>query len=147
MPEDWKIRISGYLDNELSPSEREAFEREVDRDPELARELDAMRAMREVTGSMKLEEFPDQVWDRYWEGTYNRLERGIGWILFSLGAIVLLGAGLYELVLALLKDTSEPWWIRLAIGSFCAGLAVLFVSVLRERIFVRKRDPYREVKR
>lgn len=147
MPEDWKVRISGYLDNELSPAEREAFELEVDRDPELARELDAMRAMREVTSGMKLEEFPDQVWDRYWEGTYNRLERGIGWILFSLGAIVLLGAGLYELVLALLKDASEPWWIRLAIGSFCGGLAILFVSVLRERIFVRSRDPYREVKR
>jgi anti-sigma factor RsiW len=147
MAEDWKVRISGYLDNELSPAEREAFEREVERDPELARELDAMRDMREVTRGMKLEEFPDQVWDRYWEGTYNRLERGIGWILFSLGAIVLLGAGLYELILALLKDTSEPWWIRLAVGSFCGGLAILFVSVLRERIFVRRRDPYREVKR
>jgi anti-sigma factor RsiW len=147
MTEDWKVRISGYLDNELSPAEREAFEHQLDRDPELARELDAMRAMREVTHGMKLEEFPDQVWDRYWEGTYNRIERGIGWILFSLGAIILLGAGLYELVLALLKDTSEPWWIRVAIGSLCGGGAILFVSVLRERIFVRRRDPYREVKR
>ena len=147
MSEDWNVRISGYLDDELSQTEREAFEREVQRDPELARELDAMRAMREVTHSMKLDEFPDQVWDRYWEGTYNRLERGIGWILLSLGAIVLLGAGLYELVLTLLKDTSDPWWIRAAIGSFCGGLAILFVSVLRERIFVRRRDPYREVKR
>ena len=147
MADDWKVRISGYLDGELSAAEREAFEQQVDRDPELARELEAMRAMKEVTDSMKLTEFPDQVWDRYWEGTYNRLERGVGWILLSLGAIVLIGSGLYELVVSLLKDSSEPWFVRLAIGSACGGTAILFISVLRERIFVRKRDPYREVKR
>jgi len=147
MADDWKVRISGYLDGELNAAERKTFEQQIDRDPELARELEAMRAMKEVTGSMKLTEFPDTVWDRYWEGTYNRLERGIGWILLSLGAIVLVGFGLYEFAVSLLKDAGEPWWIRAAVGSVSVGLAILFISVLRERIFVRKRDPYREVKR
>jgi len=147
MAKDWKIRISGYLDGELEPAERAAFEREFARNPELARELDAMRAMKEVTDTMKLREFPDQVWERYWEGTYNRIERRIGWILLSVGAVALMACGLYELVVALLKDAGEPWWIRVATGAVCGGFAILFVSVVRERLFMRKRDPYREVKR
>ncbi len=146
MAEDWTIRISGYLDGELEPSEREAFEREVARNSELARELESMRAMREVTGSMKLKDFPDRVWDRYWEGTFNRLERRVGWLLFSLGAMVLLAAGLYEMIVSLL-DGGEPWWIKTAIGALCGGGAILFISVLRERLFMRRRDPYREIKR
>lgn len=147
MAEKWKAHISGYLDGELSPTEREAFERELGRNPELARELDSMRVMKEVTDEMKLKEFPDEVWDRYWDGTFNRLERRIGWILFSVGAMVLLATGLFELATTLLRDVSEPWWIRLSIGAVCGGLAILLVSVLRERLFALKRDPYREVKR
>ncbi len=145
--EDWKVQISGYLDGELEPAERAAFEREVAHNPELARELEALQSMKEVTSGMRLKDFPDQVWERYWEGTYNRLERRVGWLFFSVGVMVLLGAGLYELALSLLQDSVEPWWIRLATGAVCGGLAILFVSVLRERLFMLKKDPYREVKR
>jgi anti-sigma factor RsiW len=147
MSEDWHVKISGYLDDELTPEERVAFERQVARDPDLARELEAMRAMKEVTSGMRLRDLPDQVWDHYWEGTYNRIERGIGWLLLSIGAIVLLAGGLYELALALLRDTVDPWWVRLAVGAVSGGLAVLLISVIRERLFMFKRDPYREVKR
>lgn len=147
MNEDWKIRISGYLDGELDPEERRAFEEEVARNPELAREFEETRAMKEVTDAMQLREFPDKVWERYWEGTYNRLERRVGWILFSIGAMVLLAAGLYEAAVALFRDSVEPLWLKLAVGVFCAGAAVLFVSVLRERLFLRRRDPYREIQR
>lgn len=141
------VRVSGYLDGELSAEERARFERELKADPTLATEVERMRALKEVTSSMRLKEFPDQVWDTYWSGTYNRLERGVGWILLSIGAMVLLAAGLYELAVSLLGDSVEPWWIRAAVGACVIGLAVLFVSVLRERLFVRKTDPYREVQR
>lgn len=147
MSKDWRVRISGYLDGELDAEERVAFERELTRDPDLARELESMRAMKEVTSSVKLTEFPDYVWERYWDGTYNRLERRLGWILFSVGAMVLLAGALYEAVLALIVHPSEPLWVRIAIGAVCGGVAILFVSVLRERLFMLKRDPYREVKR
>ena len=147
MKRDWNVRISGYLDGELAPEERAAFERELAANPELAEELAAIQAVKEVTGGMRLREFPDQVWERYWQGTYNRMERRLGWILFSIGAIVLLTGGLYELALALISNSSEPWWIRLAVGALSGGLAILLISVVRERVFMAKRDPYREVER
>jgi len=144
---DRQERVSGYLDGELASEERRLLERDLAQDPELAVELERMRALREVTSSMKLKGFPDQVWDSYVAGTYNRMERRIGWLFFSLGAMVLLAGGLYELAVSLLRDSVDPWWIRSAVGALVIGLAVLFVSVLRDRLFILKRDPYKEVQR
>ena len=72
--------------------------------------------MHQVTRSMKLKEFPDEVWDRFWDDTYNRLERNVGWILFSIGGIVLLAFGIYEVLLHLFDDSVGPWWVRAATG-------------------------------
>lgn len=144
---DKEALLSGYLDDELTSDERESLERALAADPDLAGELERMRALKEVTGSMRLKEFPDEVWDAYVTGTYNRMERRVGWLLLSLGAAVLFAAGLYELALALLRESADPWWVRVAVGACVAGPALLFVSVLRERLFVLKRDPYKEVER
>jgi ferric-dicitrate binding protein FerR (iron transport regulator) len=147
MAHDWKSLVSGYLDGELDSGERAAFERRLAVDPELERELAAMRELQGLTGGMRLRELPDRIWERYWDGTYHRIERRVGWLIFSAGVMVLLAGGLYELLLGLLRDSVGIWWVRLATGALCGGLAILFVSVVRERLFMWKRDPYREVKR
>ncbi|NLV71773.1 MAG: hypothetical protein GXY46_04095 [Actinobacteria bacterium] len=147
MTRDWTPYVSAYLDDELEPAERTAFEEELARNPGLREEMEEMRKMKSFVGGMTLRELPDKAWDHYRERTYNRMERRVGWILLSIGAMVLVGYGLYELVVFLVSDAEPAWWIRAAIGAACVGLAILLVSVIRERIFVWKRDPYREVKR
>lgn len=147
MPKDWRPYVSAYLDCELEPDERRAFEEELAQNPRLREEMKAMEDIKNVLDGMRLRELPDRAWDDYRERTYNRLERGIGWILLSIGAMVLVGYGLYELVAFLAADTELAWWIRVAIGAVCAGVAILLISVIRERVFVWKRDPYKEVKR
>lgn len=147
MEKDRESRISGYLDGELDARERAEFERGLEEDPELAREFAAVAGLRDMTAGMKLRDLPDRIWERYWDGTYNRIERRVGWLFFSAGVMVLLAGGLYELLVALLAQSVDLWWIRVAAGALCGGLAILFVSVVRERLFIWKRDPYREVKR
>jgi anti-sigma factor RsiW len=147
MPRNWRPYVSAYLDEELEPEELRAFEEELAHDPELLEEVEVMRKMKSVMSGMRLKALPDSAWDGYREQTYNRLERRVGWILLSIGAMVLLGYGIYELILFLVSGTELAWWIRVAIGALCAGFAVLLVSVIRERLFVWRRDPYREVKR
>ncbi len=147
MPRDWTPYVSAYVDDELEPEERRAFEEELARDPGLREELQEVQSMKSVVAGMRLRELPDDAWDHYRERTYNRLERRVGWILLSVGAAVLVGYGLYELVVFLVSAAELAWWIRAAIGAVCVGVAILLVSVIRERIFVWKRDPYREVKR
>jgi len=151
MTQESDPRISGYLDGELSPEERARFEADLARSPELRKEVDAMRSVKDVTGSMAFEEFPDHVWDRYWDSTASRLERRVGWTLVSLGLAILIGAALYQvvpdLVRWLVQDPTTPWWLRLGTGLLCLGVGVLVVSLVRERIVLGSRDPYRKVKR
>ncbi|MBN1322043.1 MAG: hypothetical protein JXA87_14525 [Thermoleophilia bacterium] len=147
MPKDWTPYVSAYLDDELEPQERRAFEEELRRDTRLREEVEEMRDMKSLVSGMRLRDLPDGAWDHYRERTYNRLERRVGWIFLSVGAMVLVGYGLYELVVFLVSDGELAWWIRAAIGAACVGLAILLVSVIRERVFVWKRDPYREVER
>jgi anti-sigma factor RsiW len=147
MSRDWNELISAYLDGELDAVERAEFERRLEAGEISRTELKEMQKMRDLTDSFRLQSFPDHEWDRYWERTYNRLERNLGWILVSLGAIVLLSVGLYELLREWLLDGASPWWLRAATGSLALGLGFLFVSVVRERLFVRRTDPYRGIER
>lgn len=147
MSRDWTPYISAYLDDELEPTERAAFEEQLARDPELRKGLEEVQSMKSLVGSMRLRELPDEAWDDYRDRTYSRMERRVGWILLSIGAMVLVGYGLYALVVFLVSGADLAWWLRAAIGAGCLGLAILLISVIRERIFVWKQDPYREVKR
>jgi hypothetical protein len=75
---------------------------------------------------------------------YNRLERRVGWTLTITGAAAALLVALYFLVVI-------PWApaaVKLAVELLLVGLAVLFVSVLRQRLFMLKTDRYsRDIKR
>jgi hypothetical protein len=135
------------LDNELSETERQELDRLLEADAGLRDEWARLRRVKEVTNDMAYRKPPEEVWERYWESVYNQLERGVGWILVSIGAIVLAGYGLWEFVASLLEDTSAPWFLKLALFSLLIGGAILLFSVIREKLFTRGRDPYREVQR
>ena len=98
--------------------------------------------------NMKYKEPSDEVRGRYWSKVYNRLERGLGWILISVGAMILLFYGGFKAVESLIKDPTLSVFLKIAVLILLAGVVILFVSVVRERIFTYKKDKYaKEVKR
>ncbi len=148
-PDDERVRqlLMSGLDGELNAEEREELERILGADPRLRDEWNRLSKVKEVTQSMVLRKPPEEVWEDYWASVYSRLERGIGWILVSVGAIVLLSYGAWQGVQALIADVDMPWFLKGAILATSVGLVVLFVSVLREKLFIRVRDPYKDVQR
>ena len=135
------------LDGELAGNERREWEALLRQNSELREEWERMSRLKEVTDTMELNSPPDEVWDKYQTGVFQRLERGIGWILLSVGATVLLTWGAWEWVQTLIADDEVPGFVRWAILALVAGLMVLLVSVVRERLFVHKREPYKDVVR
>ena len=135
------------LDGEITSEDRRELDRILEHDPDLRGEWKRMSRVKEVTDAMTYSDPPDDLWDDYWHGVYNRVERGIGWIVMSLGAMVLLGYGAWEVTGAILEDTSAPLLVKIAIFAVLIGLVVLLVSVIREKLFTRKRERYKEVKR
>lgn len=139
--------LMGGLDGELSPDEREELERLLRDDPAVRDEWERLLRLREVTATMTLQRPPDEVWDRYWTGVYRRIERGVGWVLVSIGAVVLVSFGLWEAVRGLLRDTGLPVVVKGAVLALLVGTVVLAVSVAREKLVLGRSDPYKDVRR
>jgi hypothetical protein len=144
----YKDLISGYLDGELSPDQRQRLENHLQTCPVCAEELRQFTAMKEELAMFKFKEPSDAELQRYWSGVYNRLERGIGWILFSVGAIVALSYGGFKLVEEMIADPDIALVLKIGVVALIFGTVILFVSLLRERLSLRKSDKYsREVER
>lgn len=135
------------LDGELAADEQREWQALLEANPEIEREFATMARVKEVTGSMSYRNPPEEVWDGYWRSIYNRLERGVGWILFSVGAALLLGFAAWKWVEMVWGDGDVPLLIKLAILAVAGGLLVVACSVVREKLFTRRHDPYREIQR
>lgn len=135
------------LDGELTAEGREELDALLAADPELRAERERLARLKEVTAGMKLRQPPEQIWDGYWNSVYSRVERGIGWILVSLGAIVVGGWAVWAATKDLLADPTLPGLVKAGILALGIGLVVLLVSVARHRLFVYRTDPYKDIQR
>jgi len=145
MDEKYRELLAGYVDGELTPEERVEFEAELARNPALRAELGEFQKLKEVTNRMHYADIPDEVWQTYWQSTYRKTERGMGWILMSAGAIILFCFGLFEAFSSLFGNPEAPLWLKIGLPAVVVGAVILLVSFIRERIFSYHRERYREV--
>jgi len=143
----YRIMLSGYIDGELTDEEKTEIEEHLKSCTECRTELDTFLKLKEVTGAMKYADIPEYVWEKYWCGVFRRCERGLGWILFSIGAMILLAFCGYHLVKDFFLNPDEPIILKFAIAFGGLGLIILIVSAIRERLFAYNRDRYREIQR
>ncbi len=145
--DDHKDQLMGYLDNELSDEQRRRFEEHLTGCPDCSGELDGFKKLKAITDEVSLAEPEDRMWQDYWGGIYNRIERGIGWIMFSVAAVSLAIYCGFKAIEELIKDPSIEITLKIGLLTLIAGLAILFVSILRERLYFWKRDRYKDVRR
>ncbi|MCK4420711.1 hypothetical protein KAW48_02850 [candidate division WOR-3 bacterium] len=139
--------INRWIDKKLSDKEKKELERLCSNNPELKKELRDFKKLKEVMDMLKTKE-PDREWEKYWEHLYNRIERGIGWIITSIGAILMLTFIGFQFVKDLINDPQLAFYAKIGILALVFGFVILFVSVIRERFFLSKHDRYsKEVKR
>jgi ferric-dicitrate binding protein FerR (iron transport regulator) len=139
--------IMAGLDDELSSEEQAELERLLAGDDRLRKEWERFKRVKEVTATMSYREPPEEVWGDHWTSVYNRMERGLGWLLVSAGALVLFGWVAWHWVHAILAESGLPGYIKVSIFAVVFGGAILLVSVIREKWFTRRSDPYKEVQR
>lgn len=137
--------LMGYIDGELGETERVELEAHLTKCPSCRKEESSFRSLSEMTESIQFVEPTEGEWRVHWEGIYNRLERGAGWILLSLGVIVLLFYGSYHLLVDFLMNASYSLVLRVGVGLATAGAVVISVSVIRERLRLFRVDRYEEV--
>ena len=142
-----KELISSYIDGELDAAQRKAVEEHLKECPECRKEFEEMDKFEEVMNKMEFKKPPKEMWQVYCDSVYNRLERKIGWILLSIGAIILFFYGGYKLLEGFIQNPEIHWILKGGILLGLAGIAVMLVSLIREQLFVYKRERYKEIEK
>ena len=135
--------MMAYVDDELPPAEREAFEALLASDATLAAETAAYQVMCDLAASSGALEPTERELRRFWAKFYNRAEWRTGWTLMFVGLAVLSLTGCYELI----RLAGVPWIVRGAALSILLGAALLLGSTIRQRLRTRRFDRYRGVVR
>jgi hypothetical protein len=131
-----------FLDDELTAEERRQFEEHVKSCDDCGRELREFGRVVDLTNDFKLKAPDEEFWARYWDDLSHRLERGAGFFLMIGGIVVVLLYAVY-------KAVTSPDFLTfkgISIAVILLGLVVIFLSVVRERYYERKNDPYKGVR-
>jgi predicted anti-sigma-YlaC factor YlaD len=144
---EYKILLVKKTDGEISPREEAGLIKHLRNCPECQKELQNFQKLKEETMEMKKHFLPEEAWKDYWRRLYNRLERGLSWILVSVGAIILLVYAIYNFVMETLNASDLPGIIKFSILAVVLGGVILLVSVIREKLILRRHDKYKEVQR
>ncbi len=139
--------VEKYLSEEITPTELSELNNILANNPGLKDDLEEQKHIKEVLNKMELKNPSGEIWDGYWLNVYNRIERGIAWILISLASIVILSYAAIQAIDELLADTQTPDIVKYSIFALILGGIILLVSLFREKIFVYKKDKYKEIQR
>ena len=135
--------LSGYLDDELTQKDRQRVNLHVERCARCTARLRELDTLRASVGRLRLDMHPEdqERWRKVMDNAFERTASGIGWVLVVGAVFVLVGYAGYEFLLA----DVEPPMVKWAVGALYLGLAVLLLSVLRQRLKARKTDKYKDV--
>lgn len=134
--------LMGLMDQELTPEETMAASDHLRRCASCREEYEHLREASGKLGAISFREPQDEILRQLWKSPFSRFTRNAGLLLVLGGVVALCLYGMYQF--ATQAELDVP---ALASATVWVGLAILFISVLRERLATYKSDPYREVKR
>ena len=135
--------LSAFLDGELTQADSQRVRLHLEDCQECRLALDEMMKLQRLTSEMKFRNPPEEIMEALEQKVSVQAPRGIGWGLIA----VSLAAWLVYVLLLALRNLRWPTIPELLIGAGCAGLLLLFLSVLRQRWLERPHDRYRKVKK
>ncbi len=145
--EQAQILMMGLLDGELNQADVEKVHTHLSQCEVCSKQYESFLKLKKETQNMKFKPLPEMYWDEYWNHVYNKIERGISWILVSIGTMIVLAYSMYQAMNDFFTDPKEPLPLKVGMAVLVLGMVVLVVSVLREKFMVRKVDKYRRIKR
>jgi len=135
--------MMGLMDNELTNEESIRLNEHMIRCSSCREEYILLSETSAKLEDMDFKEPDDKIIDKIWKSPYSRFARKAGFIMVILGWLIMTLYSAYEFLFV--KETDSIPEFALVI--ILLGLAILFITVLRDRIKTYKTDPYKEVDR
>lgn len=147
--EQVKMLLMAEKDGEITASQQRELHQKLDNCPNCSclEYWQNFTATEQEMHELKFIEPQEQAWRLYWDNVYNQIERGVGWILASCGAVILILYAVYEIFKELWWSANTPIVIKIGIATLVAGMTIVFVSVVRESLVLRKHDPFERIRK
>ncbi len=142
-----RILMMGLIDNELSNDNKLVVMEHINSCSACQTQFDSFNKLKEEEIIMNDLPLSEEIFDEYWTHVYNRIERATGWVILSIGTIITLTYAAYMMLKTFFYDESEPMVLKFGVAFLAIGLIIVFVSVLREKLRIRKSDKYRRILR
>ena len=134
-------QLSGFIDGELTQQERQFVTLHCEVCADCRENLERLQDLRKRIGNSALSEVGEDKWRESIDDPGVQLTRGIGWLLFIVGLMIIAGIGLVGFLFS--DDISIG--MKLLMLAIYGGLAILFFSVVRQRFIESKTDKYKDV--
>jgi predicted anti-sigma-YlaC factor YlaD len=131
------------IDGEIGEEDRAALESHLAGCDECRREFEELARVSRLVGEIELPRPSQEDMMKYWPSVYAKIERGAGWGLMVVGALIWVAYGVYLFI----TDPGTGSLTKLLIAIPVVGVLMLLISVIRERISVGKTERYKEVER
>jgi len=145
--EKTRMLMMASIDGEATAEQEAKLRKLLLEDNALAEEYQQLKQLKTMTSQNKLKEPLPELWDTYNHRLFIKAERGLGWILLTIGAVLLLFFGAWTALSDLFTDPETPLWLKAGIGALVAGTIILLVSLLRERFYLNKHERYKDIVR
>jgi len=138
-----ELLAMAYVDGELEESARVEFVGRMAREPALAREVAELQGLELIARRMAPPEPADTEWARI---ESELVHRGGTWLGFALLLVGVLGPLIWGVV-GIARSDELGLAAKLLLASGLAGIALLFLLVLRARLRTLPFDPYTKIQR
>ncbi len=143
--EEIKFMIPLLAEGELDDKERRIVEEHLGECEECRREFEEFGELEAVLTEMQYKKPDEEVWEKYSDSVYNRLERKTAWIVFIAGVLIILAFAGWKFMENLITDPDASLILIIGLFTFISGSIILFVSILKEQLFYRKKERYEEI--
>lgn len=134
--------LTGSLDGELTQADEQRVRIHLEDCAACRGAYEELMTLREATMTTRLDEPHDLQWDERPKGLFSGLSRGFGWLVLIVWAVGTAGYGLWQLATG-----PENLAEKLMVFGGLFGFALLFVSILADRLKTARTDRYREVQK
>jgi anti-sigma factor RsiW len=136
-------KLSAHLDGELTQQESQRVSVHLQQCERCRAECADLSRLRRDIKRLSYPEPSDAEWRNVMAGFTFKVTRGLGWLLWIGGAVVLVAYGIYEFA----TDPAAKAFERVAVLAVILGVVLVFLTVLVERISAHKHDKFKDVEK
>lgn len=138
-----EVSLSGYLDKELTQQEAQRIELHLQSCPQCRRVLEELAEAQQAAQALDLAQPSHEEWRHMESHILEKTTRSVGWVILIVWAIVTAAYGGFQYAMS----PNEPMTQKILVFGLFLGIALLFLSVLSERIRESRTDRYKGVQK